>query len=146
MDKRKTSSISFQVVKFTLNVSADNLQIGRKYCENKSPTEIWEIQINRFTQTTRKCFLQWCLRSKTDLVIQNGLTFSSRRSLSYRIQSIDLLGKSMDWFLYDNGPRHERVKLYPWLDYDEITDCVTYFFHHWKLGDNVEKSFTSTGY
>ena len=46
----------------------------------------------------------------------------------------------MDWFLYDNGPRHERVKLYPWLDYDEITDCVTYFFHHWKLGDNVEKS------
>ena len=25
-------------------------------------------------------------------------------------QSIDLLCKSMDWFLYDNGPRHERVK------------------------------------
>ena len=43
MDKRKTSSTSFQVVKSTLNVSADNLQISRKYCENKSPTEIWEI-------------------------------------------------------------------------------------------------------
>ena len=27
----------------------------------------------------------------------------------YRNQSIDLLGKSMDWFLYDNGLRHERV-------------------------------------
>ena len=32
------------------------------------------------------------------------------RPLSYRNQSIDLLRKSMDWFLYDNGLRHERVK------------------------------------
>ena len=30
--------------------------------------------------------------------------------LSYRNQSIDLLCKSMDWFLYDNGLRYERVK------------------------------------
>ena len=30
--------------------------------------------------------------------------------LSYRNQSIDLLCKSVDWFLYDNGLRHERVK------------------------------------
>ena len=29
----------------------------------------------------------------------------------YRSQSIDLLCKSMDWFLYDNGLRHERVNL-----------------------------------
>ena len=28
----------------------------------------------------------------------------------YRKQSIDLRSKSMDWLLYDNGPRHERVK------------------------------------
>ena len=33
------------------------------------------------------------------------LTLSWRRPLSYRNQSIE----SMDWFLYDNGPRHERV-------------------------------------
>ena len=25
--------------------------------------------------------------------------------------SIILLRKSIDWFLYDNGPRHERVKI-----------------------------------
>ena len=31
--------------------------------------------------------------------------------LSYRNQSTDLLRKSMGWFLYDNGLRHERVKL-----------------------------------
>ena len=30
--------------------------------------------------------------------------------LSYRNQSIDLLCKSMDWFLYDKGLRHGRVK------------------------------------
>ena len=38
------------------------------------------------------------------------LTLSWRRPLSYRNQSIDLLCKLMDWFLYDNGLRHERVK------------------------------------
>ena len=32
------------------------------------------------------------------------------RPLSYRNQSINLLCKLMDWFLYDNGLRHEKVK------------------------------------
>ena len=39
-----------------------------------------------------------------------SLTLSWRRPLSYRNQSIDLRSKSLDWFLYDNGLRHERVK------------------------------------
>ena len=38
------------------------------------------------------------------------LTLSCWRPLSYRNQSIDLLWKSIGWFLYDNGLRHERVK------------------------------------
>ena len=38
-----------------------------------------------------------------------SLTLSWRRLLSYRNQSIDLLCKSMDWFLYDNSLCHERV-------------------------------------
>ena len=38
------------------------------------------------------------------------LTLSWRRPISYRTQSIDLLRKSMDWFLYDIRLRHERVK------------------------------------
>ena len=29
---------------------------------------------------------------------------------SYRNQSIDLIRKSMDWFLYDNGLRREKGK------------------------------------
>ena len=38
------------------------------------------------------------------------LTISWRRPLSYRNQFIDLLRKSIDWFLYDSGLRHERVR------------------------------------
>ena len=38
-----------------------------------------------------------------------NLTLSWRRPLSYRNQSIDLLCKLMDWFLYDNGLHHQRV-------------------------------------
>ena len=41
---------------------------------------------------------------------KNHLYLSWRRPISYRNQSIDLLRKSMDWFLYDIGLRHERVK------------------------------------
>ena len=40
------------------------------------------------------------------------LTLSWWGPLSYRNQSTDLQSKSMDWFLYDNGLRHERVKTY----------------------------------
>ena len=39
-----------------------------------------------------------------------SITLSWRRSLSYRNQSIDLLCKSIGWFLYDRDHRHERFK------------------------------------
>ena len=44
--------------------------------------------------------------------------------LSYRNQSIDLLCKWMDWFIYDNDPRHERVK----------NLCVTFSLIHLFYG------------
>ena len=50
--------------------------------------------------------------SSTSPILMSFWTLSRRRPLSYRNQSIDLLCKSMDWldwFLYDNGLRHERV-------------------------------------
>ena len=40
-----------------------------------------------------------------------GFTLSLRRPLSNRNQSTDLLCKPMDWFLYDKGLHHERVKM-----------------------------------
>ena len=54
----------------------------------------------------------------SQLLLENDssytLTLSWRRPLSYRNQSIDLQSKSMDWFLYDNGLYHERVKMNTW--------------------------------
>ena len=47
------------------------------------------------------------IRSRTS----GPLTLSWQRSLSYRNQFIDLQSKSIDWFLYDKGIRHERVNL-----------------------------------
>ena len=41
--------------------------------------------------------------------IEDLLTLWWWRSLSYRNQSIDLLCKSMDWFLYNRDFRHEKV-------------------------------------
>ena len=38
------------------------------------------------------------------------LTLSWRGPFTFRNQSIYLVCKSMDWFLYDNGLRYERVK------------------------------------
>ena len=52
--------------------------------------------------------LQWPLFS-VDILIPSWW-----RSLLYRNQSIDLQRKSMDWFLYDRGLRHERVKWKLW--------------------------------
>ena len=45
-----------------------------------------------------------------DKNIFHRLTLSWGRPISYRNQSIDLRSKSVDWFLYDIGVRHERVK------------------------------------
>ena len=55
-------------------------------------------------------FPNWKVRSIEKNWENVSLTLSWRRPLSYRNQSIDLLLKSMDWFLYDIGLRHERVK------------------------------------
>ena len=45
-------------------------------------------------------------------MISLPLNLSWRRPLSYRNQSIDLRSNSLDWFLYDNGLHHERVKCF----------------------------------
>ena len=75
-------------------------------------TDNWHIEISND-------FFKWYCKDKIIMMLmrftplQNGcLTLSWRRPLSYRNQSIDLLCKSMDWFLYDNGLHHERVNYF----------------------------------
>ena len=43
--------------------------------------------------------------------MQDILTLSWQRLLSYRNRSIDLQSKLMDWSLYDMGLCHERIKM-----------------------------------
>ena len=58
------------------------------------------------------------------------LTFSGRRSLSYRNQSIDLYSKSMDWFLHDRDLLPERgknfCKIFSQVICFFLFDCKTY--------------------
>ena len=83
----------------------------------------------------RKCFIEIVSKMRWDI--------SWRRPLSYRNQSIDSLGKPMDWFLYDNGLRYERdnndswmnrsTKWIPWI----IWSCCSDFFQKSPLRDTV---------
>ena len=67
--------------------------------------DIWMQRCQVFSLIIKKYISRWLHTSN------KALTFSSRRSLVYRNQPIDLLCKLMDWFLYDKDIRHERVKM-----------------------------------
>ena len=79
-------------------------------------SSIWRVGLVKGTPLwwfLAKCSLvKWMVSFCSWLITQivaDYLTLSWRGPLSYRNQSIDLLRKSMDWFLYDNGLCHERV-------------------------------------
>ena len=55
------------------------------------------------------CFIIREYTSRWIHTSNKALTLSWRRFLSYKNQSIDLLCKLMEWFLYDKDIRHERV-------------------------------------
>ena len=60
------------------------------------------------------------------------LTLSWRRPKSYRNQSVDLLCKTMDWFPYDIGLPHERVK-----DFKNVNLIAFCLWLHWKMADTL---------
>ena len=64
-----------------------------------------------------------------------SLTLSWWRPLSYRNQSIDLQSISMDWFLYDNGLRHERVEIH-----DVVITEWAKFDLEWSIFSKVRAS------
>ena len=88
------------------------------------------------------------LTIKIILCLWVTLTLPWQRPLSYRNQSIDLLRKSLDWFLYDNGLRHERVKyinpfqpsapfLYLLKTSENFWCSVFRVYKNGSLGDNI---------
>ena len=60
------------------------------------------------------------------------LTFSWQSSLSYKNQSIDLLWKLNDWFLYNRDLRHERVKMFKqkWFNFVILSSQSTSYLLH----------------
>ena len=72
------------------------------------PREISNTVISNVKKISNDAVINGNTRFCTELE-RPYLTLSWRRPLSYRNQSIDLRSKPMDWFLYDNGLRHERV-------------------------------------
>ena len=71
-----------------------------------------------WTATSHIDYKTWFCKNELILIMPDrfqrsthgiNLTFSWRRSLTYRNQSTDFHSKSMDWFLYDRDLRHERV-------------------------------------
>ena len=65
-----------------------------------------KVTLSLFFKPLCPHFWHWRFQSRFSKL----LTLSWQRPLSYKNQSIDLLRKSVDWFLYDNGLRHERVR------------------------------------
>ena len=82
----------------------------------------------------------WKLKISFLEMFHESLTLARRRPI-YRNQSIDLLCKSVDWFLYDIGLRRERVKKqFNWNLHCEIN--VKLIFHEilWRENFTVYPS------
>ena len=97
------------------NIFLKHYKIVLKQFESNHPIEILTSTWKRTCQFLRCrelcCFLVlYVCQSLTKLAI-NDLTLSRRGPLSHRNRSIDLLRKSVDWFLYNNSLRLERVKM-----------------------------------
>ena len=78
------------------------LKLGNPKQEDWASIQLLTLSVLFFLVTLPRCqvIFQW---KQTKEKLGNALTLSWRRPLSYRNQSID-------WFLYDNGLRHERAK------------------------------------
>ena len=70
----------------------------------------------------------------------SDLTLSWRRLSSYRNQSIELRSESVDWFLYEYGLRHERVKLLDNIIFIDNVEIETWFLQ------SVKKFFSAKAF
>ena len=78
---------------------------------DKKKLQIWRL----FTRYGRHWNSGWHWSE-----INWALTNSWKRFLSYRNKTIDLQCKSMDWFLYGMGSRHERVNVWNGLNFYKV--------------------------
>ena len=91
----------------------DKLFIKRKKVEDSSTKKKIAVSLEflgKIPLQVKRQLIKIFRTCHKDINLNFVLTLSCRQPLSYRNQSIGLL-KSIDWFLYDNGLRHEKVKV-----------------------------------
>ena len=71
-------------------------------------TQIYSKKYWNWLLATSKTVSAYVLNRVVNMSLSLIITLSWQTSLSFRNQSIDLLSKSMNWFLYDKDLRHER--------------------------------------
>ena len=126
----KTFCMPVSATEICLNVSQSIV------CINKSSLYIVAVSLNLPLYTALSSFKSVAM-FKRDHIKNVDLTLSRRRlPLSYRNQSIDLLAKSMDWFLYDNGLRLKRVKWKSSKVNDFFMSIAMHFFQY-KLSQSA---------
>ena len=73
------------------------------------------------------------------------INYFMKEDLSYRNQSINLLCKSIDWFLYDRDVRHERVNsTFTVFAPNEYLQTQKKIWGFIDLGTSVMKELTSS--
>ena len=105
-----------------------------------------EIIIHCLVWSTRKMLVHNWKLTGTYYLMKFGLTLSWRKPISYRNQPINLLCKSIDWFLYDIVLHHERVKVIRTVlhqcDFNSLENDVCFVLKNLKNLNYQE--FTST--
>ena len=77
--------------------------------------------------------------------VSQVINYFMKEDLSYRNQSINLLCKSIDWFLYDRDVRHERVNsTFTVFAPNEYLQKQKKIWGFTDLGTSVMKELTSS--
>ena len=108
LNKNKIFSFSFRL-EGSNNLSFDRMNDLLEVYKNISAVKMIHVSLSWLSDFSVFYALKWCASIRNTQAHCKTLTLSWRRFLSYRNHSIDLLCKSMDWFLYDRDFCHEGV-------------------------------------
>ena len=110
-DRKKTNSKSVWVRLNHLWIDRYLLKVNKEETRTKPETFAKPKKVKSEQYQSRQLFSRVLPTFHLLFSLCLCLTLSWRRPLSYRNQSTDLQSKAMDWFLYDNSFRHERVNV-----------------------------------
>ena len=120
MHKNDVRTSAYYILHFSTTICGIVLMLIVNFWLDRNKHYLWDdVKLAKFRMISCSCFPLYTSVENYDKILlcltlcfytgKLYLTLSWRRSLSYRNQFIDLLSKSMDWFLHDSDLRHERV-------------------------------------